>query len=100
MLRGNDGTSIDDLSYLQNSIMIKNIEYIVLVGTDIDNIDFLSNAYNLKKLEIEYMDIPDISVLANLNLEDLWLSADTYNNNLDTINILMEKGCNVYPDQS
>jgi len=88
-------TRIDDLSYLQNSAMIRNVKSLCLIGSGIDNIDFLSEAYNLIWLNVQYLDISDIKVLENLNLEVLWLSDYTYNNNTDTIDKLISNGSEI-----
>ena len=62
---------IDDLSCLAHSPLIRSVVTLALQGTDIDNLDFLSDAYELRKLGIEDMYIADISVLGNLDLQEL-----------------------------
>ena len=93
----NNSTGIDDLSYLSHSPMIRSIEHLALQGTDIDNIEFLSDAYCLQSLSIDDIYIADISVLGELGLKELWLSYETYNNNLETVNLLISNGCHVQP---
>lgn len=90
------GNNIRDISFLSNfsGLMGLNIDQ-----TLIEDISTLSELTNLTHLGMLENNISDISPLADLvNLQVLEIDADTYNNNLETVNKLIANGCSINPD--
>ena len=93
---GLGGNNIKDISFLSN---FTNLDGLSIDDNQIEDISVLSGLTNLFYLEMTGNNISDISPLANLvNLQQLWIDDDTYNNNPETINILIDNGCRINPD--
>ncbi|MCK5128492.1 MAG: leucine-rich repeat domain-containing protein [Clostridiales bacterium] len=83
---------IKDISPLSS---MKQLTELHLAGNEISDINALSEL-NLHSLSLIGNNIKDLSALVGLeNLNILNIDTDTYNNNLETINLLKDRGCKV-----
>ena len=110
--------NIEDWGLLKESLLIRNLIYLNLQETNVNDLSFLFKAPKLAYLSVSNCSIEDISILINLDnlvsldlggtyiedismlefcqsLQNLILSKNTYDNNLETINRLADKGWNI-----
>ena len=99
----NNSSRLNDLSYLQDSPLIKNLSGLWIQGCNVSDLSFLSEARKLRVLCLSDQSASsyneDISVLADLHLDELYVSTRTYTDNIETIAKLLSKGCNVSIDE-
>lgn len=82
-----------DLDNLINLEMIRNLDLSNNLISDITSLKYLTN---LQQINISNNPLGDISALKDLsNLEELIIDSNVYENNLDTVNILLNQGSTV-----